>query len=397
MKILWFVSTIEDTNFLRSFAKYFDGEIDVFHLNFITYFDLRSFKATHILPKWGKEYASIVTESPAKCFNVLSGRLLETDAHKAYQATSGQLQKYLQKQNDSVFFMIPSGRHIHHMAATHLAKQEGIKRLYINYSNFPGYTFFDPEGTDCNASIYRDTTLLNRFENENINVEDIFEKFAKLKAQQKAIPQKASSGFNKYIKNMAFYGDTLLQKAAGVISDRKMKFGFQSANKSPLLLETSSILPDEAFLFFPLQVSTDQQVLINYGKGNIIEAINEAFELAQQTNKPLIVREHPAEGRPDLIRRHLSEMVGKYQGMFYVSSLPVTELIEKCDKVVTINSTVGLESRINKKQVEFLGRSFYQKATDFELASYLSHFLVEVDYHESHLSKELVNEIIHRF
>lgn len=396
MRILWFVSTIEDTRFLKEFEKYCDHVIDVFNINFITRFDLKGFKGTQLLPRYKSDFASLSIEDDlSKVFNVLSGRLTLKEAEQAYRATIGALESYLASvTGEKILFVIPSGRHVHHVAATSVAKKNNLARIYINYSNFPGYTFFDPEGTDCLASIFRDPERLNRlYADREIDVEATFTHFANLKHQQKSIPQKATSGLKAKLKKSAFLVDTVLQYATRVVGDRRIRL-VSGKNNTVVEIDYSPLDTSTPFAFFPLQVSTDQQVLVNYDGGSIFNAIDEAYQYARKQGLALYVREHPAESNKDAVREYLKKM--STHADFVVTDASVSELIKFCKEVITINSTVGLESRINKKPVKFLGKSFYDKATDKQLALYLGFYLIKVDYHFSSMNRSLVGNILGR-
>ncbi len=394
MRLLWFVSTLEDTNFLKEFRKSCEFAIDVFNINFITRFSLLGHNGEHILPKFSSDYEQhSVEENLEKVFNVLSGRLNLSDADKAYKATKAQLASYIKSiHNEKVVFIIPSGRHVHHVAATNFAKERRLERVYINYSNFPGYTFFDPEGTDCAASIFKDPTKLNRLYNKReINIDETFKNFSELKKQQKNIPQKASNGLKNKIKSGAFIIDTILQKTTNVIGDRRVGAGVKTKNDVEQI-SYSTIDLSKPFLFFPLQVSTDQQILVNYDGGCIYKAIEQAYEYSKLKALPLYVREHPAESNKSEVRAYLKKMALKDD--FFVTDASVSVLLTKCEEVITVNSTVGLEARINRKPVHFLGKSFYEKATDLQLAYYLKFYLVAVDYHQAILRETHCKEIL---
>ena len=141
------------------------------------------------------------------------------------------------------------------------------------------------------------------------------------------------------------------------------------------------------FNFFPLQVSTDQQVLVNYDGGSIFAAIDEAVAYSEQCGVKLYIREHPAESRKNEIRKYLLKKQDTHPCLV-ITDESVYNLIESSQEIITINSTVGLEARINFKKVKFLGRSFYNKATDLQLAKYLNNYLVSVDYHNPIIDKE---------
>lgn len=395
MRILWFVSTLEDTNFLKEFSKSFDGDIDVFFLNFITYVDLYSFTGKKILPIYEKAYDLCEVGSYVEnSFNVLSGRLSVKDARRAYCLTYCKLQDYLNTiELSELIVMLPSGRHVHHLAARKVCKDRRVRTLYINYSNFPGYTFFDPSGTDCLASIYENPEILNLiFKNaiENINIEQVFKKFSDMKKLQKQIPQKSMSPSSERVKKIVFLLDRVVQYFFDAVSDRKEKFISINSHGEIELSICNEF--GNGFIFFPLQVSTDQQILVNYKGGSIFKAIDEAYSYAKSKSCNLVVREHPAEKNKKFVREYLNNLSANSD--FFVSNLSVAELIERSEEVVTVNSTVGLETRLNKKTVYFLGESFYQKLTDLQLALYLDNYLVPVDYHKPNINSEVVSRIL---
>ena len=60
----------------------------------------------------------------------------------------------------------------------------------------------------------------------------------------------------------------------------------------------------------------------------------------------------------------------------------IKKMIREAEKIITINSTVGLESILMGQKVEFLGRSFYQcfmKKREW-LPKYILGYLVNIDY-----------------
>jgi len=389
MKILWFVSTLEDTAFVKEFSKSYDGQIDLFHLNYLTRIDTIGFNGENFYPIAPKS-SRTTTAGVNNTFNVLSGRLTLDEAKKAYASTEYVLLNKINEISEYVFF-IPSGRHVHHEAATKIAEKKGIERIYINYSNFPGYTFFDPKGTDCRSSIYENPSLLDSLYIDDVDIEPIFFKFSQLKQQQKNIPQATSTDLVKKAKNVAFIMDTILQKTTCFYGDRRLKYGVKAPNS--FFLEYDLLPEENTYFFFPLQVSTDQQVLVNFDGGSIYKAIDMAIDIAEKNNTLLCVREHPAESKKDEVRRYLHEKRKTHHCLKIVNE-SVPFLIDTCNKVITINSTVGLEARLKSKQVVFLGRSFYEKSTELQLAKYLSRYLVCVDYHRPTINVKNMNHIL---
>ena len=390
MKILWFVSTFEDTNFLKEFARNFEGVIDVFHLNVLTRLGLLGSAFIHFYPVGGRR-STVSGVDLNKSFNVLAGRLNKRDAMLAYASTLNVLNKNKESLKDAVF-IIPSGRHVHHMAAREFASKHGLKSIYINYSNFPGYTFFDPSGTDCLSSIYKDPARIDRLYPKPIDSREIFDKFSKLKECQVAIPQAPKSGGGEKLKHMAFFLDTFIQKLSGFYGDRRIDFS-SDKKKREVDIKYDDTTNESSYFFFPLQVSTDQQVLVNYNGGSIFKAIDQAIGVAEEAKRLLFVREHPAESMKDDVRSYLIKKRLECKCLRIVDA-SVHELIEGSEKVVTINSTVGLESRLKSKEVIFLGRSFYEKSSDQQLAKYLEKYFVAVDYHKPKLDREKVEKIL---
>lgn len=397
MKVLWIVSTLEDVNFLNKFNKQFEGNIDVFHLNVITRVAMLKHFGRHLLPYFNKSIEDVSVDVDLnKTFNVLAGRLTFEEATKAYQATFSVLNDYFsaQESSEEIICVIPSGRHVHQISAKKVCYKYNIKTVFINYSNFPDYTFFDPSGTDKLSSIYNEPSLLDNL--ASADVETTFKKFLNLKNMQTEIPQKTQSTLVEMIKKTSFIIDTWLQKRLGLYGDRRVLKNTQNLRNVPSTEITyDSPVEGESFIFFPLQVSTDQQVLINYSRGSIYAAIDSAIELAKKEDIPLYIREHPAEKNKTKVRNYLIRKKVDNPSIF-VTDMSVALLIKDCIEVITINSTVGLESRLALKPTRFLGDSFYSKATDQQLANYLEEYLIPVDYHSPKMTPFIVKKILLR-
>ncbi|MFP6788336.1 MAG: hypothetical protein VB954_00030 [Thalassolituus sp.] len=389
MKLLWFVSTLEDTNFLKEFSRFFKGDIEVFHLNYITPCDLLTKGFKSYFPRVSEKHR-FTNVDVSRTFNVLAGRLTTQEAQLAYSSTMQVLNR-MEFSRDYVF-VLPSGRHVHHVAATTYAKDNGISRLYINYANFPGYVFFDSEGTDCLSSLYRDPSRLDRLYPEEVDVDGIFKYFSDLKEKQNTIPQAVQSKFKVRLKEVAFKIDSVLQRAFGLYGDRRIPL-ISKKTITTLEFQFDEIVDFSNSIFFPMQVSTDQQVLMNYDGGSIYSAIDEAVGIANKKKKTLIIREHPAESKKIEMRRYLDLMRSKYCFVKVVCT-PVPKLLDVVGEVITINSTVGLEARLKGKTVTFLGKSFYSKANDQQIAKYLSRYFIPIDYHKPVMDEGIVNRIL---
>nr|WP_237567523.1 hypothetical protein [Phytobacter massiliensis] len=125
------------------------------------------------------------------------------------------------------------------------------------------------------------------------------------------------------------------------------------------------------YLFLPLQVSYDTQLWINADLRNE-EAIKHACAAAKKSSIPLVVKIHPAETQLGEIKQ-IVQLQQRYR--FLISNENTLDLIKGASKVITINSTVGLEALLYKKPLEILGRCFYKNLSYEEVKKYIHHYL----------------------
>jgi len=115
-------------------------------------------------------------------------------------------------------------------------------------------------------------------------------------------------------------------------------------------------LPDK-YIFVPFQVDYDTQIITN---SKWIHNMRELFslieELASKVEYNFILKEHPSSGKnyPDLHTK-----VQNISNISFANGYSTQELIERSLAVITINSTVGVESLLFHKKVIVLGNAFY--------------------------------------
>jgi capsular polysaccharide export protein len=131
------------------------------------------------------------------------------------------------------------------------------------------------------------------------------------------------------------------------------------------------------YIFLPLQVSEDSQILLHSEFDNI-DAIKKAYEEAEKLGMKLVIKPHPAERNLQHIKK-IFDLKREYN--FEITMIDTETLIKKSEKVITINSTVALESIILGQKVEILGRSFYKhlKCKEY-LIKYITQYIVDIDY-----------------
>jgi hypothetical protein len=391
-KIIFFSTDIADIKIANFFKK--NGlKIFCFHTNLISYFiGLFIFKKNFISLKKNEYKRNKDVEYLAKKnFATISKRLTIKECIECYHATLNKFQK-LNLDNDYVFF-IPSGRHMHHEAAKIYALKNKISKLYLNYSNIPGYIFLDPLGTDAKSLIFKKPHILKNISSKKINYKKTILKFKNIKKKQTKLPQQKKNFFLKFTK-IIFFIENYLQFLFKTCSDRKIKY----MSKKKIVLEKQSQTLNEfkhkKFAFFPMQITTDVQILNNYKKKNIFFALNDAILLAKKKGVVLYVKENPAENNPILVKKYLQNLKKKYPNHIYIiQNKSVYEIINKCKFVINVNSTVGLEAILNSKKVVFLGKSMYANFNKENLARYLSSYLVNFDYHNPKNIKNLINKL----
>lgn len=112
------------------------------------------------------------------------------------------------------------------------------------------------------------------------------------------------------------------------------------------------------FIFIPLQVQDDTQIIINSPH---IDNMNEFVELCYKTIKKVdpnirvVVKEHPQ----DFGRRSYKKLSKKHKDIIWLKKYPINEVLKKSSVVITINSTVGIEALAYNKPVITLGKAFY--------------------------------------
>jgi len=126
-------------------------------------------------------------------------------------------------------------------------------------------------------------------------------------------------------------------------------------------VESDLTLP-ENFIFLPLQVHDDSQVLLYSPRfPDMPSLISYCIEEVEKYNSRyrqrlyLVIKEHPS----DFGRINYDRIKRQYPKALFVKAFATPELLRKCVAVLTINSTVGIEGLFNFKPVITLGDAFY--------------------------------------
>ena len=118
-------------------------------------------------------------------------------------------------------------------------------------------------------------------------------------------------------------------------------------------------------------MSHDAQLALYTDKINE-DLIRHAAVEAQRTRRRLVVKIHPAEVNVAEIQKVVAL---KAQLGFALSAENTARLLQQAAKVITINSTVGLEAQLYGKELEILGDCFYRHFDRSRLKKYIHHYL----------------------
>lgn len=261
-----------------------------------------------------------------------------------------------------------------------------IRTLYFEISNLPNSIIVDPEGVNAKSSIYNDLNKLDKLElNENFDFESWFSSYKEYKS--KPLPQAINK--NKYNAGFIidyFWSISFGLKEFSIIS--KWRRLYKRGKKEHIDSVTANL--KEKYVFLPLQVSSDSQLILNsdYDNRDLIEIAIQRVKLVQCE---LYIKVHPAETDFKYLDR-------VYPDFVKIVSNDTNELIINAHKIIVNNSTVGLEALIYNKKVEVLGRCYYKEFDRARVSKFINRYLInDVDYFSNEpISLDKLTEILSR-
>lgn len=217
------------------------------------------------------------------------------------------------------------------------ANRHGCKIGYFEQGPF-GTSFLDPRGVNANLTI------------------PVFCENITQKNTVQEIPTRCSK---VEIRNPFFrLCDYLLSYLPGWPEEFQSRFvgmrvKLNKKLKDPSLFQVSS--PAREFLF-ALQVPEDANFILHSDFSDFETALR-LIAAALPDDAVLAVREHPKYiGSYDA---GVYEVIAQSSKIYLQRDISVTQSLERCEGVVTINSMMGLESVLADRPVFLLGRSYY--------------------------------------
>ncbi len=280
------------------------------------------------------------------------------------------------------------------IALSEYAKLHNIKKLHFEQSNIPGKIFVDPIGTNYKAMIYNNPEILDKYEiieNEYLNWR---EEYLVYKKHEFNTPLGKKS---KEIQNIFFIIDSIGSWLFGFPKIGEMNIAKKIAElykkKNNKINYDDYNIKDGEYIFFPMQVATDSQVLFNT-EVSLIGAINYALARSIELKLTLLIKPHPVE-----TDQKVYLMLDEYRKRYgcKIVNIPTVNLIKYSKQIITINSTVGLESLIMEKEVIFLGKTIFTQFNKKRLMNYILRYLINVDYFTTKdLTINQINSILAR-
>ncbi|ELE5867252.1 TPA: hypothetical protein ACVU01_003477 [Vibrio cholerae] len=326
---------------------------------------------------WRNKGSLSFSESIDEMFNQKVGWLDNKGAINCFSSTLNTCQMITERKNILVTF-VPSGRLVSHQATIKHCRKLNIPIVFSGYGNFPNKTFFDPEGTDKASSLFRDKTRLDHI---HVDLDD-FERwkfnYTKNKLKSHIVSQAKKVSLKTYISRCVRIIFCKLERLIGVCHDVDRGWNSLKELKSSDIgvLNNSAVIP-EKFILFPLQYSLDAQIILNYD-GDYEHAISQAISIARANSLPLVIKPHPVENSSIAIN-YVRHVINENDDVF-LSNENTFKLIRDSEFVITVNSTVGLESKLMNKNVIFLGDSIYKEMDQIQCAKYIQSYLVDIDY-----------------
>lgn len=135
----------------------------------------------------------------------------------------------------------------------------------------------------------------------------------------------------------------LFESLSNIYRGRQARLSFTNAN--------IQIQPSKEFIFFPLQVNSDTQIVYNSPYDSILQVVN-LVRKKIPNNQKLVIKTHPNEFENfDISHDGHTEIYQK---------IDLDKAILDSDFIITINSSVGLQALEKHKKVLHLGDSFYE-------------------------------------
>lgn len=327
---------------------------------------------------------------PERCTEVRQARISRVAA-AAYQDSVWEAIHRLRAECDVSAVAVWNGLQLGESTLIAVARSMAIPTVFLELGNIEPKLFMDPEGVGPDSKVARLPQILDSHSVEDQEIEAWKNAYILRRTTAPAqLPQVHHfRSLNPLVFGRPWYlFDRLAipltrapQPAADPLIDR-LRLVWSLLRRSPL----PDVLPPKPYVFLPLQVSTDSNLLVFSKFGNMT-AIEQAVERARARGARLVVKPHPAE-RNDAELSRIADVCREHG--YLITSHNTTALVQGAEEVVTINSTVGLEAMIFGIPVTILGKSIYAGFSQRQAAIYAMRYLAPFEPHGKAKASEAV-------
>jgi capsular polysaccharide export protein len=365
MNYLIYIDCIERISFFKRVANALDGRI-VFLTNRLSiYFLMRDYDIKLIKNhQFDQKLNDINLKST---LYVGSGLLALNNAQTISSSVFYEVSKLCEEINFD-FCFVWNGATVVSKSICECAKSFGANLRFFELSNLPNKLFWDVVGVNAASSLYSNPEILDNFSIPD----EVWQNWKnEYFGSSSSVKQSQNKTLIKYIQIFDYLGFVF-----GVVKEdfrspltviiKKLK------NKKNKTYEICDLNDD--FIFVPLQVSSDTQIILNSSVDNY-----QMLKIVRNENSDtkIFAKIHPAEENLEFIEK--IETFCKENKIEIVGN-NTKDLIQKCTKLYVINSTVGLEALIYKKDVTILGRALYSNFTQERLKNYICGYLANIEY-----------------
>lgn len=278
---------------------------------------------------------------------------------------------------DKLVFAIWNGHRSHDICIRDLSFERGIKTVFLEQPNIDGKLIVDGRGIGPNSEFFE--KFGGRTKRAFSNIDQWGHEYLS-RRYQKPIGQIRNTSFVKKWERIINWLLNLFRKSPqssfypvlGKILNR-LPIGKRSEKGVELNLDSLG-----KFIFVPLQLEGDSQIVLHHD-GSRLSVLQEAFRQSSLLQLPVVVKIHPADKKPFLMRE-IGRKGSISSNELYISSNSTYELIKKSELIVTVNSTVGFEALLINKKVIYVGKSLFANMSTDDLWSYINEYLVSHDY-----------------
>ncbi len=162
--------------------------------------------------------------------------------------------------------------------------------------------------------------------------------------------------------DLSYYGDSVLRQAVGYTREYAWRL---RNSESHILKKLETRTPGSKAFLVIMQKPGDAQLVVHSRHGGNVVFLKDVFESFSKSGPPdgiLVVKQHPLDYGPERLPATTAALTKQYglEGrVVFVRKTSIDKIMPLITAVLTINSTAGLASIVQRKPVFCVGRAFY--------------------------------------